>query len=71
MRGRAPTRLAVMLFFRASTASMRLLMCSRDSVSCCRACSWTLQGAGGGAVNPGHLLRAAPPGRGHARRGEA
>lgn len=66
-RGRAPTRLAVMLFFRASTASMRLLMCSRDSVSCCRACSWTLQGAGGGAVNPGHLLRAAPPGRGHAR----
>lgn len=37
-----PTRLAVMLLFRASTASMRLLRCSWVSSSCSRSRSRTL-----------------------------
>lgn len=39
--------MAVMLFFRASTASMRLFMCARDFISSCLSCSRTLEeGAG-------------------------
>ena len=49
-----PTRLAVMLFFRASTASMRLLRCSRVCTSCSLSCSRTL---GKGHCELGHAHR--------------
>lgn len=42
MRGEVPTRLAVMLCFRASTASMRLCTCSRAARSRSRSRSCTL-----------------------------
>lgn len=45
--GRAPTRLAEILFFRASTASMRLRICSRVSSSSFCSCSRILKGGPG------------------------
>ena len=55
--GRAPTRLAEILFFRASTASMRLRMCSRVSSSSFCSCSRILKGG------PGHHLSSLRAGR--------
>ena len=55
--GRDPTLLAEILFFRASTASMRLRTCSRVSSSSFRSCSRILKGG------PGHHLSSLKAGR--------
>lgn len=43
---RSPTLLALILFFKASTASMRLLMCSWDPISFSLSCSRILEEEG-------------------------